>query len=110
MDDISGSMRDLSEGIVAGHKERKNRIQELKDRAGTIRKDAASFLDETKRLHEEMGRELKSSLRESRAILLNDVNAMRDDFRKREKEVRADLAEAKRTWNAMKTILGGKPK
>jgi len=40
---------------------------------------------------------------------LKDVNAMRDDFKKNEKEVRADLAEAKNIWNDMKNILGGKP-
>jgi hypothetical protein len=109
MDDISGSMRDLSVDIIAGHKERKSRLQELKDRADAIRKDTALFLDETRRLHKEMGMGLKSDLRENRETLLKDVNAMRDDFKQREKEVRADLAEAKKTWNDMRNILGGKP-
>jgi len=110
MDNISGSMRNLSEGIIAGHKERKNRIQELKDRADAIKKDTALFLDETRRLHKELGKDLKNSLRENKENLLKDVNAMRDGFQKRGKEIRADLTEAKRIWSDMQNVLGGKPK
>lgn len=109
MDDFSGGMRNLSEDILTGHKDRKNRIQELKDRTDAIKKDTAQFLDETRRLHAEMGKDLKKDLKENRDNLLKDVNAMRDDFKKNEKEVRADLAEAKSIWNDMKNILGGKP-
>jgi len=109
MDDFSGGMRDLSEDIISGHKNRKNRIQELKDRTDVIKKDTAEFLDETRRFHEEMGKELKKDLKENKKNLLKDVNAMRADFRKREKEVRADLMEAKKIWNDMRNVLGGKP-
>jgi tRNA uridine 5-carbamoylmethylation protein Kti12 len=108
MDDFSGGMRNLSEDILTGHKDRKYRIQELKDRTDAIKKNTAQFLDETRRLHAEMGKDLKKDLKENRDNLLKDVNAMRDDFRKNEKEVRADLAEAKNIWNDMKNILGGK--
>ena len=109
MDDFSGGMRNLSEGIIAGHKDRKNRIRELKDRTDAIKKDTAQFLDETRRLHGEMGKNLKKDLKENRDDLLKDINATRDDFKRKEKEVRQDLAEAKRIWNDMKNILGGKP-
>ena len=109
MDDFSGNMRNLSEGIITGHKDRKDKIRELKDRTDAIKKDAAKFLDETRRLHAEMGKDLKKDLKENRDNLLKDINAMRDDFKKREKEVRADLTEAKRIWNDMRNILGGKP-
>ena len=108
MDDFSGGMRNLSEDILAGHKDRKNRIQELKDRTNAIKKDTAQFLDESRRLHAEMGKDLKNDLKKNRDNLLKDVNAMRDDFKKNEKEVRADLAEAKKIWNDMKNVLGGK--
>jgi hypothetical protein len=108
MDDFSGGMRNLSKDIVAGHKDRKNRIQELKDRTDTLKKGAAKFLDETRRLHEEMGQSLKKDLRESRENLLKDVDTMRTDFKTKEREVRADLAEAKRIWTDMKNMLGGK--
>ena len=54
-----------------------------------------------------MGKGLKKGLKENRDNLLKDVSAMRDDFKRREKEVRADLSEAKRIWNDMKNILGG---
>jgi len=110
MDDFSSGMRTLSDDILAGHKDRKNKIQELKDRTDAIKKDAAEFLDETRRLHAEMGKDLKKDLKENRDNLLKDINATRDDFKKREKEVRADLTEAKRIWNDMRDILGGKPK
>lgn len=109
MDDFSGSMRDLSEDILAGHKDRRERIRELKDRTGVIKKDTAQFLDETRKLHTEMSKDLKNDLKKNRDNLLKSVNAMRDDFKKKEKEVRSDLAEAKKIWNDMKNILGGKP-
>jgi seryl-tRNA synthetase len=109
MDGFSGGMRHLSEGIIVGHKYRKNKIQELKDRADAIKIDTAIFLDESKRLHVEMGRGLKKDLKENRDNLLKDVNVMRDNFRRTEKEVRADLAEAKKIWNDMSNISGGKP-
>ena len=108
MDDFSGNMRNLSEGIIAGHKDRKGRIQELKARTDAIKTDTARFLDESRRLHTEMGKDLKKDLRENRDNLLKDVNAMRDDFKTKEKEVKADLAEAKKIWNDMKIMLGGK--
>lgn len=108
MDDFSGGMRNLSEVIIIGHKDRKDRIQELKDRTDAIKKDTAKFLDETRRLHAETGKDLKKDLGEDRKHLLKDVNAMRADFKEREKEVRADLTEAKKIWNGMKNILGGK--
>jgi hypothetical protein len=109
MNNVSGSMRNLSEDIIAGHNDRKNRIQELKDRADAIKKDTTLFLSETRRLHREMGKTLKAGLKENNENLLKDVSAMRDDFRKGEREVRADLAEAKKIWNEMRDILGGKP-
>ncbi|MBA4418316.1 MAG: hypothetical protein C0392_10465 [Syntrophus sp. (in: bacteria)] len=109
MDDFSGNMRNLSEDIITGHNDRKGRIQELKERTDVIKKDTARFLDESRRLHAEMGKDLKKDLRENRDNLLKDVNAMRDDFKKKEKEVKADLAEAKKVWSDMKNILGGKP-
>jgi hypothetical protein len=108
MDDFSGGMRNLSEDIVAGHTDRKNRIKELKDRTAAIKKGAAKFLDETRRLHEEMGQDLKKDLRASRETLLEDVNTMRTDFKTKAGEVRADLAEAKKIWTDMKNMLGGK--
>lgn len=108
MDDFSGGMRNLSEDIISSHTGRKNRIRELKDRTDVIKKDTAEFLNETRRLHEEMARDLKKDLKENKKNLLKDVNAMRADFRKREKEVRADLTEAKKIWNDMRNVLGGK--
>ena len=109
MDDFSGGMKNLSEDIITGHKERRNTIRELKDRADAIKRDTTQFLEESRRLHAEMGKSLKKGLKEDRDNLLKDVNAMRDDFKRRETEVRADLSEAKRIWNDMKNILGGKP-
>ena len=109
MNKFSGGMRNLSKDIIAGHKDRKGRIQELKDQTDTIKKDTAGFLDETRRLHSEMGKGLKKDLKEDKKKLLKDVNTLRADFRKKEKEIRSDLMEAKKIWSDMKNILGGKP-
>jgi uncharacterized protein (DUF342 family) len=109
MDNFSGGMRNLSEDIIAGHKGRKSRIQELKDQTDTIKRETTGFLDETRRLHSEMSDGLKKDLKEDKKNLLKNVNALRADFRKKEKEIRSDLMEAKKIWNDMKNILGGKP-
>jgi molecular chaperone GrpE (heat shock protein) len=102
-------MKALSEEILTGHKERKKRIQELRERAGAVKNGVARFLHESRRFHAEMAEDLKKKLREKRADLFKDVIATKDDFKRREREVRAELREAKKIWKSMKNILGGKP-
>jgi len=64
-----GGMRNLSEDILASHKDRRNKLQDLKDQADAIKKGTAQFLDETRRLHEGMGKDLKNGLRDNRKNL-----------------------------------------
>ena len=63
---------------------------------------------DTKKFHEEMSKDLKKSLRERRENLIKNVSVLREGFRKKEREVRADLAEASKIWNKMNETLRSK--
>jgi len=108
MNHIAGGMKSLCEDIITGRGDRKSTIQQLKGEADTIRENAKKFLADSKKFHEEMGKDLKEALREGREDLIQNVNALREDFRKREKEVRADLAEASKIWNQINETLRDK--
>ena len=110
MDDTSGGMRNLSDHILTSHRDRKETIKNLKTESDAIRKYTAQFLVQSRKLRDEMSKNLKEDLRLGRDHLLQEVNTMRDDFRSNEKRIREDLAEAKRIWSDMRNILGGKPK
>jgi uncharacterized coiled-coil DUF342 family protein len=105
MNHIAGGMKSLCEDIITGRGGRRSTIQQLKGEAETIRDNARRFLADSKKFHEEMGKNLKEALRGGREDLIQNVNALREDFRNREKEVRADLAEASRIWNNMNQTL-----
>jgi len=105
MNNIAGGMRSLCEDIITGREDRRSTIKQLKGKAETIRDNARRFLADSKKFHEEMGKDLKEALRGGREDLIQNVNALREDFRNREKEVRADLAEATKIWNQMKETL-----
>ncbi|MDD3978155.1 MAG: hypothetical protein PHI15_08400, partial [Methanomicrobium sp.] len=102
MDDFSNSMRTLSEDIIAGQKDRELRLRELKTQTCTIRENAKIFLQESRRLHDEMGRDLQKGLLHDKKDLVKHVKALRGDFKNKEKEVRADLSEARKIWKEMK--------
>ncbi len=108
MDHIAGGMKSLCEDIKTDREGRKSTLQQLKSEADTIRENARKFLVDSKKFHEEMGKDLKEALREGREDLIHNVNALREDFRKREKEVRADLAEAGNIWKKMEETLTNK--
>ena len=59
-----------------------------------------------------MAQSLKKGFGEDRKKLIKNVSSLRESFRKKEKEIRADLAEASRLWNEMNKTLetkkGGK--
>jgi hypothetical protein len=108
MDHIAGNMKSLCEDIKMDREGRKNTLQQLKSEADTIRENAKKFLADSKKFHEEMGNNQKKALREGREDLIHNVNALREDFRKKEKEVRADLAEASNIWKKMEGTLRNK--
>lgn len=108
MNNIAGGMRSLCEDIITGRGGRKSTIKQLKGEAETIRDNARRFLAESKKFRDEMGKDLRKGLREGREDLIKNVNALREDFREKEKEVRADLADASKIWNKMKETLRDK--
>ena len=58
--------------------------------------------------HEARKRGAKN-LKEHKKELIKNVSSLRDNFKKRAKETRADLAEARSIWNEMnKTLETGK--
>jgi len=108
MDNISGGMKSLCEDIAASHGDRKRSIKDLKEQAEVIRDNARKFVGHCRKLHKEMAQGLKKGLEEDRKELIKNVSSLREDFRKKEKEIRADLAEASRIWNKMNKTLEAK--
>jgi uncharacterized protein YoxC len=108
MDKVSGGMKSLCEDIIAGHENRKSGIKQLKGQVEVLRDNARKFLADSKRLHEEMSKDLKKRLQEDREDLIKNVNVMRENFKKKEREIRADLDEASKLWNKMDETLKSK--
>lgn len=108
MDNVSGGMKSLCEDITAAHGDRKRSIKDLKEQAEAIRDNAREFVGHCRKVHKEMAEGLTKGLREDRKELIKNVSSLREDFRKKEKEIRADLAEASRIWNKMNKTLEDK--
>src|SRR3989338_6317686 len=105
MDNISGGMKSLCEDIATSHGDRKRSIKDLKEQAEVIRDNARKFVDHCKKVHKEMAEGLTKGLKEDRIELIKNVSSLRKDFRKKEKEIRADLSEANRLWSTMNKAL-----
>ncbi len=108
MDNISGGMKSLCEDIATSHGDRKRSIKDLKEQAEAIRDNARKFVDHCRKVHKEMSDGLKEGLSENRKELIKNVSSLRNDFRKKEKEICADLAEANRLWSSMNKTLEAK--
>src|SRR3990167_1604277 len=108
MDNISGDIKSLCEDIATSHGDRKRSIKDLKKQAESIRDNARKFVDHCRKVHKEMAEGLTKGLKEDRIELIKNVSSLREDFRKKEKEIRADLAEASRIWNKMNKTLEDK--
>jgi hypothetical protein len=108
MNNIAGGMKSLCEDIIKEHEDRKGTVKQLKVRSQAIRDNARKFLSNSKRFHGKMSKDLKKGLRESREDLIKNVNVLREDFRKKEREVKADLAEASKIWNKINEKLRNK--
>jgi formate-dependent nitrite reductase cytochrome c552 subunit len=108
MDNVSGGMKSLREDIVAARGDRKRSIKDLKEQAENIRDNARKFVGHCRKVHKEMAEGLTKGLKEDRKELIKNVSSLREDFRKKEKEIRADLAEASRIWNKMNETLRAK--
>lgn len=108
MENMSGAMKSLCEEIIRGHEDRKSIIKHLKVQAKAIRNNARKFLADSKKFHEEMNENLRKTLQEDRKVLARNITALREDFKKKEEEVRADLAEGRKLWNKMNKTLRSK--
>ena len=108
MGNISGGMKSLCENISTARGDRKRSIKDLTEQAEAVRDNARKFVDHCRKVHKEMGEGLKKGLGEDRKELIRNVSSLRDDFRKKEREIRADLAEANRLWSAMNKTLSSK--
>jgi len=108
MDNISGDMKSLCEDIAMAHGDRKGSIKDLKEQAEAVRDNARKFVGHCRKVHEEMAEGLTKGLKEDRKELIKNVSSLREDFRKKEKEIRADLAEASKIWNKMGVTLRSK--
>lgn len=108
MKGIATEMKFLCENILHSDEDRKNEIEQIKEQAEAIRDNARKFLSASYKFQKEMGKELRTGLREGKEELIKKVNAFREDFNKKEKEVKADLAEASRLWNEMHKVLRDK--
>lgn len=108
MDNVSGDMKSLCEDIASAHAGRKRSTKDLKEQAETIRDNARKFVNHCRKVHKEMAEGLTKGLKEDREKLIKNVSSLRQDFRKKEKEIRADLAEASRIWNNMNKTLEAK--
>lgn len=105
MNRASNGMRSLCEDIKVGHEDREKSIKKLKEDAGAIRDNARKFLRDSKQFHEQMSKDLKEGLQEQKENLVKNMNALREDFKKKEEETKADLDEARRIWNKTSAIL-----
>jgi gas vesicle protein len=101
----SAKMRSFCEDMRVSSEQRKNFIKRLKEQTETIRNNARSFLIESKRFQREMSKELRDNLQGSNKELIKTVSNLREDFKKKHQELRADLSEASRIWSEMKNSL-----
>ena len=108
MGNISGSMKSLCENITTARADRMRSMEDLKEQAEAVRDNARKFVDRCRKVHKDMAKGLKTGLSEDRIELMKNVSSLRDDFRKKEKDIRADLAEANRLWSTMNKTLASK--
>jgi len=108
MEKISTEMRALCEDITTSHKDRRNQIEALAKEAEAIRDNARRFVSDSKKLQQEMAKDLKKNLLENRKKLTRYVSSLREDFKKKEEAIRSDLAEASKIWNKMNKTLKAK--
>jgi len=65
-------------------------------------------VDDFKKQHHQMTKNLKEDLSKNREGLIKDVGLLRKDFQKSQKAVRLDIEGASKNWNEMNKTLRGK--
>jgi hypothetical protein len=56
-------MKSLCEDLIKGHEDRKSSIRQLKEQAEAIRFNTRKFLADSKKIHEEMSKDLRKDMR-----------------------------------------------
>jgi gas vesicle protein len=101
MEKASAGMRSFCEDLVTGHENRKIGIKEMREQTQALRENARKFLTDSRKFHKKMGKNLRQNLEQGKKDLGKNVGAFIKEFRKKEKELKADLAEASRIWKGM---------
>jgi len=110
MGKISSEMTSLCQNIIGAYGARKKILEELKKESENIRNNAREFINDCEKLREETTKVLMKTLKDDRETLIKIVDSLREDFQKKEKEIRANLKEASKTWRMMEDTLKGKKK
>jgi len=105
MEKTTAQMRSFCEGMLKGQGERKAALKELREESRTLRENARKNLADSKRLHGEMSKELRQQLEDGKRDLKRKVGTFLEDFVKKERGLREDLAEAGRIWKKTQEIL-----
>ena len=108
MSNMPGDIKSLCEDITTGHADRGRSIKNLREQAETIRDNARKFVNDSRRIHKETAKDLRKGLAEKREELIKNVALLREDFRRKEREIRSDLTEASKIWSSMNAALKNK--
>lgn len=106
----SSKMKALCEDIIKSHQERQDKLKLLKEQSELIRDHSRRYLEDFKAFRKEMSEKLRKDLVKNRKELIDNLNSFREDFKKKEREVKRDLEEADRIWDKMKETLKAKRK
>lgn len=101
MDSASAGMKSLCKEMRISSEDRKESIRILKDQVESIRRNAKQFLIDSKKFHKGMSKELRDDLLGSKRELIKMVSFLREDFKEKNRELKADLAEAGKVWREM---------
>ncbi len=101
MGNISSGMETICKDIANSHTERNKSLKDLQKDVKNLRDDARKFVADSKKLHQEMAKSLNETLTKDREDLTKQVDFLRRDFHKSQKELRFDLAQGCKAWDEM---------
>lgn len=109
MSKIAGGMETICKDIMGTNEDRKKCLQNVKkslanlnSQVSTIRGNACKLLSSYRESRAELFKELKGALLKDRESLSSEVQSLRKSFQKKQKELRQDLAEARKAWKGIK--------
>lgn len=106
---IASGMEGICKGIVGGYEDRKKvlhqvkkEVKNLEEQTEAIRDNARKFMGDCQKSHKDMAKNLKESLFKDREGRTKQVDSLRKDFHRSQKEVRADVEGASKAWQEMR--------